>query len=44
LPSIHARLAGAEWGPWVEGALLGAVTSMAVLASGAGVEFIYFQF
>jgi hypothetical protein len=44
LPSLYARFANAGWGPWVEGALLGAVASMAVLASGAGVEFIYFQF
>jgi alginate O-acetyltransferase complex protein AlgI len=44
LPSLHARLADAGWGPYVEGALLGAVASMAMLASGAGVEFIYFQF
>jgi D-alanyl-lipoteichoic acid acyltransferase DltB (MBOAT superfamily) len=44
LPQVHARLAGAAWGPLAEGALLGAVASMAVLASGAGVEFIYFQF
>jgi alginate O-acetyltransferase complex protein AlgI len=44
LPSMYARFASAAWGPWVEGALLGAVASVAVLAAGAGVEFIYFQF
>jgi hypothetical protein len=44
LPAAYARFATAAWGPWVEGALLGGLASSAVLASGAGVEFIYFQF
>jgi alginate O-acetyltransferase complex protein AlgI len=44
LPAIHARVASAVWGPALEGALLGACLTVAVLASGAGVQFIYFQF
>ncbi len=44
LPSIHARLGAATWGPALEGGLLGAVLTASLLASGAGVEFIYFQF
>jgi hypothetical protein len=41
---MYARCAESEWGPWLEGALLGALACTALLASGAGVEFIYFQF
>jgi alginate O-acetyltransferase complex protein AlgI len=44
LPAIHRKVDGAAWGPALEGGLLGAVVSASVLASGAGVEFIYFQF
>jgi D-alanyl-lipoteichoic acid acyltransferase DltB (MBOAT superfamily) len=44
LPAIQARVADALWGPWLEGALLGSVLSVSVLASGGGVEFIYFRF
>jgi alginate O-acetyltransferase complex protein AlgI len=44
LPAIHRKVDAAPWGPMLEGGLLGAVLSASVLASGAGVEFIYFQF
>lgn len=44
LPSFYARLAESAWGPWVEGAVLGSVLSTSILASGAGVEFVYFRF
>jgi hypothetical protein len=44
LPAVHARLAHAPWGPALEGSLLGIVVTASLLASGAGVEFIYFQF
>ncbi len=44
LPAIHARVADAAWGPALEGSLLGVVLAASVLASGGGVEFIYFQF
>jgi alginate O-acetyltransferase complex protein AlgI len=44
LPAIHERIADASWGLALEGGLLGAVLTAALLASGAGVEFIYFQF
>jgi alginate O-acetyltransferase complex protein AlgI len=42
--AIRTRVADAFWGPWLEGALLGSVLSASVLASGGGVEFIYFRF
>jgi alginate O-acetyltransferase complex protein AlgI len=44
LPQIHERVAKARWGPVLEGTLLGTLVTLALLASGAGVEFIYFQF
>jgi D-alanyl-lipoteichoic acid acyltransferase DltB (MBOAT superfamily) len=44
LPALHARVASAAWGPILEGAALGAIVSAALVASGAGAEFIYFQF
>ena len=44
LPAIYARLESAPWAPWVEGATLGAMFASAALASGGGVEFIYFRF
>ncbi|HVU00692.1 MAG TPA: MBOAT family O-acyltransferase [Polyangiaceae bacterium] len=44
LPAFHVRLASASWGAAVDGALLGATVALAVLASGAGTQFIYFQF
>jgi alginate O-acetyltransferase complex protein AlgI len=44
LPVFHAKLAASWWGPAFEGAFLGSALSMAVLASGAGAQFIYFQF
>ncbi|HEX4340233.1 MAG TPA: MBOAT family O-acyltransferase [Polyangiaceae bacterium] len=44
LPAIHERIGAAAWGPAFEGGLLGAVLTASLLASGAGVEFIYFQF
>lgn len=44
LPEWHARIESALWGPWLEGALFGAVVSASALASGGGVEFIYFRF
>jgi alginate O-acetyltransferase complex protein AlgI len=44
LPRMHAYIERAAWGPALEGGLLGAVLTASILASGAGVEFIYFQF
>ncbi len=44
LPRIHERIGRAAWGPLLEGGLLGVVLVGSLLASGAGVEFIYFQF
>jgi D-alanyl-lipoteichoic acid acyltransferase DltB (MBOAT superfamily) len=44
LPSLHARVTTAVWGPAFEGAALGAIVSSAWIASGAGAEFIYFRF
>jgi hypothetical protein len=41
---MRARVATAAWGPLLEGAALGAIASMSVVCSGAGAEFIYFQF
>jgi D-alanyl-lipoteichoic acid acyltransferase DltB (MBOAT superfamily) len=40
----QTRIASAAWGPAFEGAVVGAVAASVVLASGAGAEFIYFQF
>ena len=44
LPEIHEKIARAWWGPPVEGAFLGTVLVVAILASGASAQFIYFQF
>ena len=44
LPALHARIENAAWGLALEGGVLGAVLTLSILASGAGVEFIYFQF
>jgi D-alanyl-lipoteichoic acid acyltransferase DltB (MBOAT superfamily) len=44
LPAFQIRVADTIWGPWFEGAMLGSVLCASVLASGGGVEFIYFRF
>ena len=42
--AIAQRLAGRVWRPYAEALVLGVLAGAAVLASGAGEEFIYFQF
>jgi alginate O-acetyltransferase complex protein AlgI len=44
LPAIQEAASAAAWGPVLEGSLLGLILTASVLSSGAGVEFIYFQF
>jgi alginate O-acetyltransferase complex protein AlgI len=44
LPRMRALVATASWGPLVEGAALGVLLATAVVCSGGGAEFIYFQF
>jgi D-alanyl-lipoteichoic acid acyltransferase DltB (MBOAT superfamily) len=44
LPRWQNRVAQSLWGPAFEGAALGVVLMAAVVVSGAGAEFIYFQF
>jgi D-alanyl-lipoteichoic acid acyltransferase DltB (MBOAT superfamily) len=44
LPHWRNRVAQSLWGPAFEGAALGVVLMAAVVVSGAGAEFIYFQF
>ncbi|HET6337434.1 MAG TPA: MBOAT family protein [Polyangiales bacterium] len=45
LSALQALVArNAWWGPAIEGAALGAILMAAVVMSGAGAEFIYFQF
>ena len=44
LPALQAGVGRMALGPVLEGVVLGAVAAGAVLASGAGAEFIYFQF
>lgn len=44
LPSWHRRFAQSAWGPAVEGFSFGALVMSALVCSGAGAEFIYFQF
>jgi alginate O-acetyltransferase complex protein AlgI len=44
LPGIQEAASAAAWGPVLEGSLLGLILTASVLSSGAGVEFIYFQF
>ena len=41
---LRRRLAETGWGPALQGAGLGIVIGLAIAASGAGGEFIYFQF
>jgi alginate O-acetyltransferase complex protein AlgI len=44
LSTMRAFVAHSGWGPALEGAALGAIVMAAVVMSGAGAEFIYFQF
>jgi D-alanyl-lipoteichoic acid acyltransferase DltB (MBOAT superfamily) len=44
LPELQSFVARSGWGPALEGAALGAILMAAVVMSGAGAEFIYFQF
>jgi D-alanyl-lipoteichoic acid acyltransferase DltB (MBOAT superfamily) len=44
LPELRARVGTAFWGPAAEGAAIGAIMTTAFVCSGAGAEFIYFQF
>jgi alginate O-acetyltransferase complex protein AlgI len=44
LPRIQSRFAESVWGPYVEAIILGSLVAMAITVSGAGGEFIYFQF
>lgn len=44
LPAIQQRLATPWWGAALEGTALGAIVGLAIAVSGAGGEFIYFQF
>jgi hypothetical protein len=44
LSAMRAFVARSGWGPALEGAALGAIVMAAVVMSGAGAEFIYFQF
>ena len=44
LAALQARCASSLVGVMLEGALLGTVLAVAILVSGAGGEFIYFQF
>jgi alginate O-acetyltransferase complex protein AlgI len=44
LPAIQRAVSAAAWGPLLEGGMLGIILTASVLSSGAGVEFIYFQF
>jgi D-alanyl-lipoteichoic acid acyltransferase DltB (MBOAT superfamily) len=44
LPRLRDRVATSAWGPALEGAALGAILSASIVCSGAGAEFIYFQF
>jgi len=44
VPALQARVAALAFGPALEGAVLGGVAAAAVMASGAGAEFIYFRF
>jgi D-alanyl-lipoteichoic acid acyltransferase DltB (MBOAT superfamily) len=44
LPRLRAALGQGALGGALEGAVLGAVAALAIAASGAGAEFIYFQF
>ena len=42
--ALARRLANSAWGPCAEALVLGLVVGVAILAAGAGGEFIYFQF
>jgi D-alanyl-lipoteichoic acid acyltransferase DltB (MBOAT superfamily) len=44
LPALHAACARSGAGPALEGLALGALLALALMVSGAGGEFIYFQF
>jgi alginate O-acetyltransferase complex protein AlgI len=44
LPGLRQRLGSARFGSLFEGALFGALLGVAIMVSGAGGEFIYFQF
>jgi len=44
LPQLQRRLAEPWWGAAVEGTALGVIVGLAIAVSGAGGEFIYFQF
>jgi alginate O-acetyltransferase complex protein AlgI len=44
LPSIHTCIASRAWGAALEALALGGVLGVAIACSGAGGEFIYFQF
>lgn len=42
--ALAQRLAGVRWGAYAEALVLGVLAGAAILAAGAGEEFIYFQF
>jgi D-alanyl-lipoteichoic acid acyltransferase DltB (MBOAT superfamily) len=44
LPAARGFVVRSAWGPALEGAVLGAIVMLALVMSGAGAEFIYFQF
>ena len=44
LPSLRSRLAQKPWGSALEGAVLGILIGGAIVTSGVGADFIYFQF
>ena len=44
LPAIRERMAQSPWADAWEGAVLGAIFALAVVVSGVGGDFIYFQF
>jgi hypothetical protein len=44
LPSLRSRLAQKPWGSAPEGAVLGVLIGGAIVTSGVGGDFIYFQF
>jgi hypothetical protein len=44
LPAVRGFVVRSSWGPALEGAALGAIVMLALVMSGAGAEFIYFQF
>jgi hypothetical protein len=44
LPRIRAYVETSFWGPLLEGTAIGAMVTTSIVCSGAGAEFIYFQF